>query len=108
MSFTRKDLILLQKYKDENYKRGLVDSVVSLTKHQVFRTAMSGETMARINLSWAANRKEMEELQKEEQKVRDLVKEAFPDSKIDVQTNHVNFVIYEFVEIVVIVNWGGF
>ena len=107
MGFTRKDLILLQKYKDENYKRALVDSVVSLAKHQVFRSAMSGETMARIGLQWAANRKESEELQKEEQQVRDQLKESFPDSRIEVDTNIVSFIIYEFVEIVVKVNWGS-
>jgi hypothetical protein len=107
MGFTRKDLILLQKYKDENYKRALVDSVVSLAKHQVFRSAMAGETMARIGLQWAATRKESEELQKEEQQVRDQLKEAFPDSKIEVDTNVVSFIIYEFVEIIVKVNWGS-
>ena len=107
MGFTRKDLILLQKYKDENYKRALVDSVVSLAKHQVFRSAMGGETMARVGMQWASTRKESEELQKEEQQVRDLLKEAFPDSRVEVDTNIVSFIIYEFVEIVVKVNWGS-
>lgn len=107
MGFTRKDLILLQKYKDENYKRALVDSVVSLAKHQVFRAAMGGETMARIGLQWAANRKEAEDLQKEEQQIREFLKESFPDSRIEVDTNIVSFIIYEFVEIIVKVNWGS-
>ena len=107
MGFTRKDLILLQKYKDENYKRALVDSVVSLAKHQIFRSAMGGETMARVGMQWASTRKESEELQKEEQQVRDLLKESFPDSRVEVDTNIVSFIIYEFVEIVVKVNWGS-
>lgn len=107
MGFTRKDLILLQKYKDENYKRALVDSVVSLAKHQVFRSAMSGEVTARVSLQWASNRKESEELQKEEQQVRDQLKETFPDSKVEVDTNIVSFIIYEFIEIIVKVNWSS-
>jgi len=68
---------------------------------------MSGETMARISLHWAANRKESEDLQKEEQIIRDQLKESFPDSRIEVDTNIVSFFIYEFVEIVVKVNWGS-
>jgi hypothetical protein len=68
---------------------------------------MSGETMARIALHWATNRKESEDLQKEEQIVRDQLKESFPDSRVEVDTNIVSFIIYEFVEIVVKVNWGS-
>ena len=63
--------------------------------------------MARIGLQWASTRKESEELQKEEQQVRDLLKDSFPDSKVEVDTNVVSFIIYEFVEIIVKVNWGS-
>ena len=107
MGFTRKDLILLQKYKDENYKRALVDSVVSLAKHQVFRSAMGGETMARVGMQWASTRKESEELQKEEQQVRDILKGEFPDSKVEVEVIFTSMIFYETVEIVVKVNWGS-
>ena len=106
MSFTRKDLILLHKYKDENYKRALVESVLSLARHQVFRTAMSGDTMARISLHWASSKEELADLKKEEAQVRELLQQSFPDSKIEIETNNISFIIYQFWEIVVKVNWG--
>lgn len=106
MIFSRKDLILLHKYKDDNYKRALIDSVVSITKHQVFRTAMQGDTMARTSLAWASSQKELADLQKEESAVRQLIGEAFSDAKIDIQINHISLIIYEFWEIVVKVDWS--
>jgi hypothetical protein len=106
MSFSRKDLILLQKYKDDKYKLALIDSVVSLTKHQVFRTAMQGDTLARISLAWANSQQELADLQKEESAVRQLIQSAFSDARVDIQTNHISFVIYEFWEIVVKVYWS--
>ena len=39
MSYTRKDLILLHKYKDESYKKALVDRVVTSAKTEVLRVA---------------------------------------------------------------------
>jgi len=48
MSFSRKDLILLQKYKDDNYRKALIEHVVSLVKYEVFRSAMRGETVVLV------------------------------------------------------------
>lgn len=104
--FTRKDLILLHKYKDENYKKALVESVISLARHQVFRSAMNGETIARISMKWASSKEELEDLKKEETQVRDLLFESFKDSKIDVEINNISFIFYQFWEIVVRVTWG--
>jgi hypothetical protein len=104
--FTRKDLILLHKYKDESYKKALVESVTSLARHQVFRAAMNGETIARISLQWASSKEELEDLKKEETQVRDLLSESFKDSKIDVEINNISFIFYQFWEIAVRVNWG--
>jgi len=104
--FTRKDLILLQKYKDDNYKNALTDSIISLAKYQIFRSAMAGDTMARVSMNWASNKIELGDLQKQEQIVRDNLKEIFRDSKIEVETNHINLLFYEFWEIVVKANWN--
>jgi hypothetical protein len=106
MSFSRKDLILLHKYKDENFKKALVEYTVGLVKHEVFRLAMKGETMARVACDWAHTQAELDGLAKEEQQVRELVKEAFKDSVVQVDTTKVSLIFYQFWEIVVTVNWG--
>lgn len=105
-SFSRKDLILLQKYKDDNYKRALVDSIVSLTKHTVYQAAKDGQTMSRSSMNWAYSKSELAELQAHEQKVRDLLKVAFCDAKIEVDTTHINLIFYEFWELTVKVAWA--
>ena len=104
--FSRKDLILLQKYKDDNYRRALVDSIVCLTKHSVYQAAKDGQTMSRSSINWAYNKLEVADLQKEEQRVREILKESFKDAKIDVDTTHINLIFYEFWEITVKVNWA--
>ena len=55
MTFSRKDLILLHKYKDDNYRKALIEHVVSLVKYEVFRSAMRGETIVRVSClaSWS-------------------------------------------------------
>ena len=106
--YSRKDLILLQKYKDENYKRALVDKIVSQTKTQVFQAAMGGETITRLSVSWASSKKEAEELQAQESMIREQIKEIFKDSKVDVDLNSLNMILFEFWELVIKVNWGGF
>jgi hypothetical protein len=108
MNYTRKDLILLQKYKDENYKRALVDSVVSQVKHQVFQTAMNGDTVIRLSIRWASNQQEAEELQAQEALIRESLTTIFPDSKIEVETHSLHMILFEFWELVVKVNWGGY
>lgn len=108
MSYTRKDLILLQKYKDENYKRALVDKIVSQVKSQVFQSAMNGDTVIRVSVNWASNKQEAEELQSQEALIRDSLKTIFPDSKIEVETNSLNMILFEFWELVLKVNWGGY
>jgi hypothetical protein len=106
MNFSRKDLILLQKYKDDNYKRALVEHIVSLAKYEVFRLAIKGETMARISNTWASTEQELQDLRKEEQQVIEQVKAVFPDSTVEMETNKISLFFYEFWEIVVKVNWG--
>jgi len=106
MQFSRKDLILLQKYKDDNYKRALVEHTVSLVKYEVFRLAMKGETMARISCNWATTQAELETLAKEEQQVREQVKEVFKDSIVEVETTMISLVFYQFWEIIIKVNWS--
>jgi hypothetical protein len=104
--YSRKDLILLHKYKDESYKRALVERVVSLTKSEVFKAAMKGETLARISSEWASSQEQLASLQKEEQVVRDQLHTAFPDAKIEVDINSISFFFFSFWEIVVKVNWS--
>lgn len=106
MSYTRKDLILLHKYKDESYKKALVDRIMSSAKTEVLRVAMMGDTIARISASWASTKAEMDTLKKEQELVHQQLKEIFKDSKIDIATNCVSFIIYEFWEIVVKVDWS--
>ena len=104
--YSRKDLILLQKYKDESYRKALVERVVSQAKAEVFRTAMNGDTLARVSSAWANSSEELALLKKEEQLVRDTLYAFFPDSKIDIEINVVSFIIYSFWEIVVKINWS--
>jgi hypothetical protein len=106
MSYSRKDLILLQKYKDEKYKQALVDRVVTYAKTEVLKSAMSGETTMRITTSWAGGRAEMTELAKEEESIRKSLGDIFFDAKIEVITNSVSFVIYDHCEIIVKIDWS--
>jgi hypothetical protein len=106
MSYTRKDLILLHKYKDESYKKALVDRVVSSAKTEVLRVAMMGDTIARISATWASTKDEMESLKKEEALVLEQVNAVFKDARVDIMTNCVSFIVYEFWEIVVKVDWS--
>jgi hypothetical protein len=106
MSYTRKDLILLHKYKDEFYRKALVDRIVSSAKTEVLRVSMMGDTIARISASWAFTKEELESLKKEQDLVHQQLKDIFKDSKIDITTNCVSFIIYEFWEIVVKVDWS--
>ena len=77
MSYTRKDLILLHKYKDESYKKALVDRVVTYAKTEVLRVAMLGDTIARISAGWASTKAEMESLKKEESLILEELKTVF-------------------------------
>ena len=104
--YSRKELILLQKYKDESYRKALVERIVSQAKAEVFRAAMAGETLARVSSSWASSSEELATLKKEEQVVRDSLNSFFPDSKIELEINVVSFIVYSFWEIVVKVNWS--
>ena len=106
-SYTRKDLILLQKYKDEAYKKALVDKVISTTRQAVLTAAMKGETICRVQTSWCSNKEEAEALQAQEQTIRETLKSIFPDSKVTVETSTVSFIVYEFWEIIITVAWGG-
>ena len=106
MSYSRKDLILLYKYKDESYKKALVDRVVSYAKTEVLKIAMGGDTIVRISTSWASTKAEVEELKKEEDVIHQQLKTIFQDAKVDIMTNCVSFIIYEFWEIVVKVDWS--
>ena len=106
MSYTRKDLILLHKYKDEKYKQALVDRVVTYAKTEALKIAMSGETSMRITTSWAGGRAEMTELAKEEDSIRKLLSDIFSDARIEVITNCVSFVIYDHCEIIVKIDWS--
>jgi hypothetical protein len=83
-----------------------VEHAVSLVKHEVFRLAMKGETIARTSCNWASSKAELESLAKEEKQVREQVKEIFKDSIVDVETVKIGLVFYEFWEIVIKVNWG--
>ena len=107
MSYTCKDLILLQKYKDENWRNALVEMTVSRAKWTVFAASMLGETSARISCHWASNREEYESLQKKEQQVRELLKETFRDAIVSVESTHMNFFITEYWDLVIVVRWGG-
>jgi hypothetical protein len=106
MPYSRKDLILLHKYKDEKYKQALVDRVVTYAKTEVLKVAMSGETAMRITTSWAGSRVEMLDLAKEEDSIRKLLAEIFFDAKVEVITNCVSFVIYDHCEIIVKIDWS--
>ena len=106
MSYTRKDLILLHKYKDESYKKALVDRIVTYMKTEVLRVAMRGDTIARISAEWASTKAELDTLKKEEELVRTHLSQIFHDAKVEIVTNCVSFIIYEFWEIVVKVDWS--
>lgn len=106
-SYTCKDLILLQKYRDENYRRALVEMVVCRAKHMVLAAAMLGETAARITVNWASTQAEYDGLQKEEQQVREQLKEAFRDAVVVVDSTRYNFIITEYWELAIRVTWGA-
>lgn len=106
--YTRKDLILLQKYKDENYKKALVDQIVCQTKATVLQSAAAGETAIRIAIRWASSKQEAEELQSQEAAIRQQLKETFTDLKVEVEVNSLSFILFEFWELVVKLNWGGY
>jgi hypothetical protein len=108
MSYTRKDLILLQKYKDDAYKRALVDRVVSQVKAQTLLSATQGETALRIAISWASGKQEAEELQAQEAAIREQLKGIFTDVKVEVEVNSLNMILFEFWELVIKLNWGGY
>ena len=108
MTYSRKDLILLQKYKDENYKRALVDQIVSHIKAQVLQAAAAGETAIRHAVRWASSKEEAEELQAQEALIREGIKSTFPDVKVEVDVNSLNLLIFEFWELVIKLNWGGY
>ncbi len=105
--YTRKDLILLQKYKDDAYKRALVDKVISNVRLAVLTAAMKGETICRVQSSWCSTKEEAEALQSQEQQIRESLKTIFPDSRVTVETSTVSFIVYEFWEIIITVSWGG-
>jgi hypothetical protein len=104
-SYERKDLLLLQKYKDENFKKALVDGILSLTKAQVILASMKGETSIRVQAPWAESKAQAEEYQKEEQLIREGLEAIFPGSKIMVDANHINLLVYEFWELIVVISW---
>jgi hypothetical protein len=108
MTYTRKDLILLQKYKDENYKKALVDQIVSQTKAQTLQSAVQGETAIRIAVRWASSKQEAEELQVQEVLIREALKAMFPDVKVEVDVNSLSLIFFEFWELVIKLNWGGY
>jgi transcriptional/translational regulatory protein YebC/TACO1 len=108
MTYTRKDLILLQKYKDENYKKALVDQIVSQAKAQTLQSAIQGETAIRIAVKWASSKQEAEELQAQEALIREALKSMFPDVKVEVDVNSLSFILFEFWELVIKLNWGGY
>ncbi len=106
-SYTCKDLILLQKYKDDNWRSALVEMTVSKAKWTVFASATLGETSARISCHWAASKEEYESLQKQEQQVRERIKDTFKDANVTVEAQHMNFFITEYWDLVIVVRWGG-
>jgi hypothetical protein len=106
MSFSRKDLILLHKYKDDSYRKALVEYVVSLVKYEVFRSAMRGETVVRVCCTWANTKEEVESLAKEESTVKEQIQSTFKDSVVDIQIGIISLIFYSFWEIVINVNWG--
>ena len=104
--YSRKDLILLYKYKDDSYKKALVDRIVCQAKAEVFKAAMQGDTIARISSAWANSKEEVEDLKKEKDAILEQLSTIFKDAIIDIETNLISFVIYQFWEIVVKVNWS--
>jgi hypothetical protein len=106
--YSRKDLILLQKYKDENYKKALVDQIICQTKSTVLQSAAAGETAIRIALKWASTKEEAQDLQAQEAQIRELLKSIFPDVKVEVDVNSLNLLFFEFWELVLKLNWGGY
>jgi hypothetical protein len=108
MPYTRKDLILLQKYKDENFKRALVDQIVSQIKAQTLQAAAAGETAIRLAVKWASSKQEAEELQAQEALIREGIKATFTDVKVEVDVNSLNLFLFEFWELVIKLNWGGY
>jgi hypothetical protein len=105
MPYERRDLLLLQKYRDENFKKALVDGIVALVKAQVLLASMKGETSIRVQAPWAETRQQLEDYQKEEQLIRDGLEAIFPGSKIMVDSNHINLLFYEFWELIVVISW---
>ena len=106
MSYSRKDLLLLHKYKDEKYKQGLVDRIVSYAKTEALKVAMAGETIIRITTPWASSRTEMAELTNEEDLIRTQLTQIFHDAKIEVLKNSISFIIYEYWELIVKIDWS--
>jgi len=106
MSYSRKDLILLHKYKDEKYKQGLVDRIVSYAKTEALKVAMAGETIVRITTPWASSRVEMADLTKEEDLIRTQLIQIFHDAKIEVLKNSISFILYEYWELIVKIDWS--
>jgi hypothetical protein len=106
-SYSCKDLILLQKYKDDTWRSALVEMTVSKAKWSIFAAATLGETSARISCHWASSKEEYDSLQKQEQLVRERLKETFKDANVTVDAQHMNFFITEYWELVILVRWGG-
>jgi len=103
--YTRKDLLLLQKYKDENFKKALVDGIICQVKSATVFAAMNGETAIRSVCPWASTAEQAEELEKEKKEILERLKEIFPDSLVIVESNRISFIIYDFWELVVRVSW---
>ena len=68
---------------------------------------VTGETTARVSCHWAGNKEEYESLQKQEQQVRERIKETFKDANVTVEAQHMNFFITEYWDLVIVVRWGG-
>ena len=103
--YSRKDLLLLQKYKDENFKKALVDGIICQTKSVALFSAMKGETAVRVVCPWATT-DQAEEFAKEQAEILEKLKEIFKDSTVVLEVNRISFIIYEFCELVVRVTWG--
>jgi hypothetical protein len=104
--YTCKDLILLQKYKDDKYRSAMVDLIISRTKAAVIGAAIQGETVARSSINWALTQKEADEMASKETEVRQLLKEIFKDGSVQVDVVHMNYFITEYWELVVRVAWA--
>ena len=104
--YTCKDLILLQKYKDDKYRSAMVDLIVSRTKAAVIGAAIQGETVARASINWALTQKEADDMASKETEVRQILKETFKDGSVQVDVVHMNYFITEYWELVVRVAWA--